>query len=426
MNPEGQTSKLRLVDSPATIALARGFTVFLGLATTLLIARELGSTGRGETAAAMSAMFLVPIFLGLGLPVVARRLTAHGRRDPAIRSIRLMCIPLFPVATIIGGLIVLGPLASLSDSERWIAGVGIALAPVAILWMTDESSLVSQGRYRSVASIQLMMPGSFFVLCAVAFVAGSLSVAFVLAACVAANLLTLMLSSALTRVAFRGHREPVLGSLKEGMTYAGAQSAEASANKLDQIILLPLVGAVELGYYSIAATVALMPLALSFAITAKSYAGIAQSTGGQRHERQIAAVRAILYWSLLAAIANVLVVSQLIPFVFGAEFEGAVIPCMICSIGTVGVMTAQVASNSLTAAKEGWKSTTGQVVGLVVGIALIFVLAPSFGAVGAAVASAVGYSIAMVWMINRLELGLRDFTPNRTRARAAFRELFTA
>ncbi|MGH2905861.1 MAG: lipopolysaccharide biosynthesis protein [Solirubrobacterales bacterium] len=417
-------SKNSISASPAVIALGRAVSIVIGLLTTLLIARSLGPSGRGETAAALSAFFLVPIVLGFGLPLVVRRHAARGYAGDVVRTTRALCLPILPAAAIVGALLVAWPLADLGESARVVSFVGVTLAPITVLWLADQSVLVAQNRYLGVATVQITMPAVFGAVCLGEAIAGELTVTAVLIANIVAACAALVVSSSLTRTPFRGGREPAGAVAKESVTYAGGQAAEAASNRLDQVFLLPLMGSAELGLYSIAATVALAPLALAYAITARSYSRIANADDGEQFEQQAAAARAALYWSISAAGVIVAIAWWFVPLVFGSEFEAAVVPCMLAAVGTIGVVTSQVCSNALAAVNRGLTMTLGQFVGLVVGIVLMILLAPPYGASGAAIASSTGYLVTMVWVVARLHLRLADVIPTRVRVGTALREMF--
>jgi O-antigen/teichoic acid export membrane protein len=404
---------------PSVIALSRIVSVALGLINTWIVARFLGPEGRGSTAAALSALFLAPIFKALGVPMVVRRWTSKDHTSEVVRAARLLAMMAILPSALLAWLIVSVPLAALSPEERTTTFIGVCLAPLTILWICDESVLVAQNRYVEVALIQLVLPATSVSINLVCLMARSFSAVSFLITNIVGSGVTYLASSAMVRVPIRGPRLSIKLTIREAFTYAGSLSAEAASNRLDQLLLLPLMGSVQLGLYSIAATVATVPLGLAYALTARFYRGIAQASSAERRDIQAEAARASLYWALLAAVAVAGGCWAFIPIVFGAGFAGAVFPCVWASLGTVGLVASQVCSNALAADNRGAAMTIAQLGGLVVAVILMLILAPRWGAAGAAVASTTGYLLTFILVLSALHLRPRDLLPSRSRASSA-------
>ena len=408
-----------MLNRPSIIALGRIASVALGLINTWMVAQFLGPEGRGNTAAALSALLLVPIIMGLGIPMVVRRWASTGQIGEVIRSARLLAAATLIPSILLAWLIVTYPLAGLTEKERTVTFIGICLAPLTILWVCDESVLVAERKYAQVALVQLVLPVTAVSINLVCAISNTFSVfAFVISSIIGAAM-TLAISSFMIRVALRGPHLSLALTIREALTYAGSQSAEAASNRLDQLLLLPLMGSIQLGFYSIAATVAAVPLTIAYALTARFYRDIAQSPAVNRLAIQAEAARASIYWAVLAGVTVAFGGWVLIPVVFGADFSGAILPCVLASLGTVGLVASQVCSNALAADNRGKAMTYAQLAGLIVAIILMFLLAPTWGAAGAAIASTTGYLVTLLWVLSALKLTLRDLLPSRARARSA-------
>jgi O-antigen/teichoic acid export membrane protein len=412
--------------SPAVIVYARLASLILGLFATLITARGLGPAGRGDAAAALSALYLVPICAALGLPLVVRRQAAHNRTEASVRTIRLLALLLTVPCCVVGLLLVLFPLASLDDSAKLAAFVGIAVAPITVLWLADQSVLVAKNRYLGVATIQGAQPAIFCALLLAAWATHHIVVWVVLAANIAGSLATFFTSSLLTRVPLRGPRLPVRNALREGLTYAGSQASEAASNRLDQVYLLPLMGAHAVGLYSVAATVGAAPLTVAYALSASTYTAIATSEGSERHAHQAAAARAALYWAIAVSAAAAAASYVLIPIVFGDKFADARIPTLICVLGSSAMVVAQVCGNALAAANRGLVMTLSQLGGLVMAVVLALWLASQYGASGAAAASSGGYAVAALMLLYFAKIRVHHLVPNASRIRHAAGTLLKA
>jgi O-antigen/teichoic acid export membrane protein len=157
--------------------------------------------------------------------------------------------------------------------------------------------------------------------------------------------------------------------------------------RLDFMILSVLSGPAVLGIYAIASKFAellkIPALALSYVLYPE-YARIAPAAAAARARRQMREAGLAV---AAAAVPLWLVAGPLIPAIYGRDFSGAVVvTAYLYGTGRPG--------------QNSW----GVTVGLVLTVALDFALIPSFGAKGAAVASAVAYlasALALVWLFRR-------------------------
>jgi O-antigen/teichoic acid export membrane protein len=165
--------------------------------------------------------------------------------------------------------------------------------------------------------------------------------------------------------------------------------AAVSNARLDQVIGLPLLGARELGFYAVAVGVAELPSVVATAARTVLLggAGGGESTSVLRVAR-MAVPAAALGCAVLAASAGLLV-----PWFFGRAFAPAVLPTVILCVATVVHTCVQIFSALLLANGEAARSSAALVAGSLAGVLLLVVLA-EMGAVGAALASLIGYTVA--------------------------------
>ncbi|MGC4807011.1 lipopolysaccharide biosynthesis protein [Micromonospora sp. DT233] len=167
----------------------------------------------------------------------------------------------------------------------------------------------------------------------------------------------------------------------------GVLAATASA-RLDQVVGLPLLGARELGFYAVAVSVAELPTVVATAARTVLLGGAADDDPASAlRVARVAVPAAALGCALLAASAGLLV-----PRFFGADFAPATLPTVILCAGTVVFTCGQVYSALLLAHDEAARSSAALVAGSLTGVLLLVVLAPR-GAVGAALASLIGYAV---------------------------------
>lgn len=386
-------------DSPAHLLVGRLTATMLAFVTAPIVARTIGAEGRGETAAAIALFTLTPILLGIGMPLEVRRLAALGSGARAIRTARIVVIVLLPVSTAAAWILTDTVLSSLDPVAKAVALVGIAACPLMIMWTCDSSVLIATGRYRGVMALQLVQPGAYLVLVVAFALSSTLNVATTLAASFAGTVAAFVTGTLLTRTSIVGDRYPLPQLLRGAVRYAGSSIAEAASSRLDQVIALPLVGALQAGLYSVAVTIASIPLVLGQALGAVFFPRVARAQGEQRRELKEEAIRSASALSLMTAPLLFVAIWIGIPLLFGPEFVGAVPVAWIAGVGTCALIVAYVCSLILGAEGKGYTMTAAQVGALAVSVVLLFVLAPALGAMGAALASSLGYLTLMVVLL---------------------------
>ncbi|MGK2876970.1 MAG: hypothetical protein ACSLFF_00095 [Solirubrobacterales bacterium] len=138
------------------------------------------------------------------------------------------------------------------DLPRKKRTLGIALAPVTMIWMGDISVLVARGKYRRVVVIRLLHPMLILVGVAIAVPFDAVSVELVIIMNIAATVCAAIVGAVSVAVSFEGERAPLGGLLKRGLDFSGSSVAEAAPNRLEQLLSLPILGSFEAGIYSVA------------------------------------------------------------------------------------------------------------------------------------------------------------------------------
>ncbi|QSE89764.1 oligosaccharide flippase family protein [Rhodococcus pseudokoreensis] len=422
MTAAARLRTLVVADSPVQLVVGNLGAAALSLLSAPIVARAIGPDGRGETAAAIALFFIVPIVLAFGIPLEVRRVAATTDGKAVLRSARVFCALSVLLSVPVAVVAALTLFADLEDSARVVAAVGLAVSPLAMSWMCDSSVLIAHLRYRAVLVVRLTYPAIYVSLVSVWWILGLATTATVLAANVAGTVGTFAVALTLTKTSVRGEYHP-LGSLRRGaVRYAGSAVAESASSRLDQVLALPLLGAAQAGMYSVAVTVAAVPLALGQALGASFFPLVARTEGAERAKLKAEAARvgvalALLSTPVLAAASYVG-----IPIVFGDAFEPAVRAAVVGTIGGGAMLAAYVCSMALAAEGRGVRMTIAQIVALATGIGLLFVLGPPFGAVGAAAASSVSYLLLLAILLvslnvplGNLRLRTSDFTESVAR-----------
>ncbi|WP_158037544.1 oligosaccharide flippase family protein [Gordonia sp. CNJ-863] len=367
-----------------------------------IIARTIGPEGRGVTAAAVAVIALLPVFLGAGLPWAVRRQCAIADDPRSVaRTARFLCA-LLVVPALLTALVVDQLLFSAETAGvRLTIALGVVSAPVIVHRNNLISLFVVEYKYFEILVATLLQPAVYFVgICVLASV-GWLDVLGVLAGYNLGTLATVLAASFAARIGFRGIRVPRWGLVRESIRSAGAQIADASSQRLDQVLLMPLVGAATLGHYSVAVNYGTAPTPVGQAIAASYFPRIARKSDATSAALSIRGAGCV---AAVIALAGVCVAPILVPLIFGSEFSASVFPAQILAVGAGFLIVSACASSALFASGRGLAVTVSQLIGLVVGIGTMYLLAPSWGATGAALASLSGYGVSFIAMLIPLRI----------------------
>lgn len=404
---------LARLDSPIAISLGRVGMLAAALVSAPVVARAVGPEGRGLTASALAVIGILPVLLGLGLPMAVRRRASVDDAPPVVRTARLLVLPLFPIAIGLAWLAGTTLLRGLSSPELLVFVVAAGVSPLYVSALVDQSVLIVRKSYLKVAALQGAQPLVYVGTVLVTWFTGALDVAWVIGGQGLGMVAAGVVGASLVRTPARGSRTPVRPLVREGLTYAGSQLAETAQNRLDQVVMIPVIGAAQAGLYAVAVTVSSLPVVVGHAIGAASFKDVASASDGRRRELVVAAVRASALVGGAASIALALSAPWLVPLVFGHEFEGAVRVTVAALAAGPAIVVGYVATVLLGASAAGRDMTRAQIAGLVVGLALLVPLGSMLGALGAAVASTAGYVVTLVLALRALGVRGSDLRPAR-------------
>ena len=180
---------------------------------------------------------------------------------------------------------------------------------------------------------------------------------------------------------------------------------------LDQLVLSVTVPPADLGRYSIAVSITLLPAPLVYAIgyvlLPRLAAENAVTASSRRLQRNSVLVSAGLATVILLPLA--LAAPWLVPFVFGATYRAAVPLVWILTPGGVFLCCGQVVGNLLRGRGRQMVVARAEGTAVIATLAMLAALIPVLGVTGAAIASTVPYCISLavmlrsLWRISNLE-----------------------
>jgi O-antigen/teichoic acid export membrane protein len=383
---------LRVPNSAGLVAVSRLLATLLTLSTAPVVARAVGPEGRGAVSAALAAFALVPIVLAFGMPLNLRRLSTSELGASFHRSARDLTLALFVPSSVVAYLLGITLFSSVDPLVQSVAAAGIAISPLSVSWMNDQSVLIAKRRFKRVAALQLMQPGVYVALIGSVWVLSTLNVASVLICYLIGSIATFVLGVLLVPLSVRGPRGSRRLFVRESLSFSGGAVAEAATNRLDQLLVVPLIGLYQSGLYSLAVTLSSLPMSFAHAIGAHYFSKYSEQ-GGSRQVLVDESVRVTLYISIVITGGLSIASIALVPVVFGQDFTPALNSVWVSQIGSVFMCVSYVGSMVLVSAGAGSKLTLAQLVSLVVSTAALFLIAPWRGAVGASLASLSGYLI---------------------------------
>jgi O-antigen/teichoic acid export membrane protein len=261
--------------------------------------------------------------------------------------------------------------------------------------------LLVVGRFRFISALTMLRPGVFLLFLVLWGAVRPISLEATLLLWVIAQLIvnggavaTIYLSHLHTRLIAWPDWGLLRRMLVFGLTGQGGNLAQILTYRLDSYVILAFVGRAGVGYYSIATAVAEALWYLPTAVSTVLLSRLTQDRAADSPRFTAMASRLTLLVSLVGAAALALVSPFAFPLVFGAEYVRAVPALYGLLPGVLAGAAAKVVANYIFSVGRVRINATVSFIGLAVTLALDLALIPSFGILGAAIASSVSYFVA--------------------------------
>ena len=165
--------------------------------------------------------------------------------------------------------------------------------------------------------------------------------------------------------------------------------------RLDAFLIAGLAagGVAATGLYSVAVNLAELILFLPVSIRMSLLPMVAAGSITEANRLTSMACRHTMFLSVLVALSFIVAGPIAIPFVYGENFTGAVVPLMILLPGIILLAQARIIYSDLVGRGRPEVSTISAAVGMVATVILDLLLIPSYGIGGAAIASTCAYTI---------------------------------
>jgi O-antigen/teichoic acid export membrane protein len=405
----------------------QGFVLVVNFITSVITARLLGPQGRGIFA----AVTIWPTFLGgfalLGIPSAAiyyMGSQSEGRRE--IVGATYILASLTCALSMVAGSI-LAPLTMPAGSRGTLVVLEFCIfctwnyVAAEIL----RAVLVACGCFRAFSKSIYMSPLLYLIgLGATALTIGIsplIAIMCLMLGGVLGTLWTLREANRIIRPRFRGSRP----WLKRIVLYAAKLAPGAVSfnlmGSIDRLILIPYLTTAELGLYAVAYNLSRLVLVLQMAIRRVLYPKMAGRTRAEIQETHDLAFRLVFYAAALGVIILSAMAYQLVTVIYGPTYAKAASLLAVLAVEAGLSCAGEVTNQLFFSLNQPGLPSIVQVVTLALAATLLFVLVPSYGAIGAAyglaAAGLVRLVVLLVSMTVYLKMPLPRLLPRMSDAR---------
>jgi O-antigen/teichoic acid export membrane protein len=395
-----------------------------GLVTGALLARLLGAGGRGELAAVTLWPEVLVLVAGLGGPHTVAYFVA--RRPQEQRRVYANALALGGVQTAV--VLVLGAVAvPLAVGRRFPGAIELALlylafTPLAIFGAIHAGLLQGTVRMGRHSAHRLLPIAVYLVGLVLAWgLRGSLGVRAVVLILGASHVVSVAAGVVLARGLLAGDRG-LDRTLQREMVRFGLQTQAAQATqglnmRVGALALSLTASAAMLGHYAVAAGITGFFVTFGQAIGVVVLPDVAARDERARPLRVAVLLRRSLL--LLAPLAALLALAApwLVPALFGLEFAPAVRVTQVLAAAALFLSLNAVLSDGFRGMSLPGVPAVAEAASLAVAVALLWLLIPRYGLMGAASASlaanALGFVLMMAWLARSEGVGGQGILPRR-------------
>ena len=406
--PPGGPGRMRLSRALGISVTASLLIQALNVLTGILLARELGPTGRGELAAAILWPSLLASIGSLGVTEATTVFTA--RRGSSTGTLTGTMLALAAMQTVVllplGYVVVLLVLSQHGDETVDAALIYLPFIPITLLTMMLMSVLNGLQRFREFHLLRISLNVAIAVGLVAVAVAGQLTVT----AAVVVYLVTNAGVLAATALALARARRMTLSfdrSLLREVVVFGLKSHTAAVagqlnSRLDQLLISAFLAPARLGLYVIGVTLSSLTVLLGQSVAMVALPSVAEIEDPvQRRRRATRFVSVTTVGATLLTIPLVVLTPQLIELFFGAAFLPAADVTRVLLVASIALSLNRVLQVVLQAVNRPLDAGIAEFVAVAVTIGALAVLLPWLGILGAGLASLLAYVTSTAWMLRR-------------------------
>lgn len=395
IQPPGQQARLR-TDVFLTFG-GKAATLLLGLATAVVVARELGPSGQGIFAVAYSLTLLLVHVGSLGLTTANPYFAAQDRSlRPRLVSNSLWLAGVLGLLLTGFGFALKLVVPGAVEGLGWTAlAVTLAGVPASLLGLFLQSILLGEGRILAYNAVEVGQVGGALVALVAGFalfdlaLVGTLTVLTVVRFVGAGVYLGLLASEASWRAFDRGLAGRML---RYGLRVYAAIVLSYLLVRFDLLLVNSYLGRHEAGVYSVAAALADGMFVLSMVIGLNLLPRVAR---GDPTEASAEVFRSVAVLYGLFCLLTIPLASPAIRLLFGQEFAGAtsLYYWLLPGIFSFGMLT--ILSSHFAGRGYPLRVVTFWIIGFTLNVVLNVVFLPGRGAYIASLSSSIAYTLLL-------------------------------
>jgi antigen flippase len=368
----------------------------------ILVARLLGPVGRGQFAAAILWPSLFAAMGGMGVGVaLARR---AGRATDLARVIRTGLVLTLLTGTVVMALCALAIPWLLPGADTIVRNAAYVFLPFIVFHHVSLALIaIDQGAgwFSQMNWTRLIVNPVYLVLVIGLWLAGIRDVFwFVVSLLIAGGAVALVrVGLALWYAPLPGPTEPVKSVLREALPFGFAGLLNPLAASADKALLLYLLGTAQLGFYTVALTAASVVNSLAGAAGTVSFGMSTQVKDREGFDRVARMFRFTAWTWLLAGLGVAVIIPIVLPLLYGAVFGPAIWPAILLIPAAALTGQASILEESMRAQGRAFVGLEARAAGLVVMIAMGWLLAPVVGIYGVVFAAIGSQAIVLIVMM---------------------------
>ena len=383
----------------------------LGIATSVLIARSVGPTGKGTFDLIIATAALLTMVLSLSLPPGITYVVAQGKISSNVLALQLVFVSVLQ-AVLALGVIILLQLTGYSNLFLPNWGPWIIAGLVSYVWveMLNKfwgSILTGQQQIAIVNNTELVGRMAQFLMLFV--LAGGLylsekklSIGLLFVVSLSASILISILLLSSLGLKFKLSRD--LSALKAAIAFAlpcyAANTAQFLNYRLDVFVVGFFAGATSVGRYTLAVSLGQLLWLMSNSVASVLLPKVAAATDIDDSVSHTMRVTRLSLWATaICAFALALLATQAIPMFYGEPFRPSVSALFWLLPGIVIFSVANVLAAYIAGIGKPRLNLYVSGVSLIITVILDLVLIPKLNIVGAAIASTASYSVAAFMLI---------------------------
>ena len=391
---------MRSVKHVAVVVLTSCMSLFLGLLTSVLLARTLGPTGRGVMATVLLwpqvLIWIAGLSYGSGNIYMGAR--HPGQRHKLFSNSLLVALMTgLPVGAVTAKY--LPDALGLHGSEKRLLVIGLLSLP-AMLWGEYVTAILQgAGEFIKFSIVKLISPLTIACGLVGCLLTHSLTIDSAIYVTWAGYFLPTVVACLLLGQSGTLALRPDLSLLKSTLKYSlrvyGGAAIGITNRRADQIIMTAIVTPYSLGLYAFAVSIAEMMTLVTSAISAVLLPRAARERDPS--VRIVVVTRAIRWTvalSICGALALAVAIPIILPWIWGDKFSNSIVAIWILLPGTIAIGANSAMVAALQAGGRPASAVLGESACLIMTLPALYILLPRLGIYGAATASTCGYVIS--------------------------------